>query len=240
MLESRDQMRLAPKDMRLDGANDWARLRPSRRLAHQRTHGRRDKECMKTCHVQTGEARPHRAESVFGQLGARCQDAGQPTSSDGASPYQSRTSWAPDLNSGAEFKGRELGRRAAAGLPERIIVVRAFFSQPTYMPTALDDSDTKAEGRTLSDFARNDSCHSSAASMGRRDLLRLLVQRIEQLPPRAKKILAMYYCESLQVSEIAIDFRLSECEVDQIRREAVDRLNDYLESVWGLPDKASE
>ena len=64
--------------------------------------------------------------------------------------------------------------------------------------------------------------------MGRKDLLPLLVQRIEQLPPRAKKILAMYYYENLQLTEIATCFRLSECQIDQILTETLDLLNNYV------------
>lgn len=64
--------------------------------------------------------------------------------------------------------------------------------------------------------------------MGRKDLLPLLVQTIEQLPPRAKKILAMYYYENLRLTEIATCFRLSECQIDNILTETVDLLNNYV------------
>jgi len=64
--------------------------------------------------------------------------------------------------------------------------------------------------------------------MGRKDLLPLLVQRIDQLPPRAKKILAMYYHENLQLTEIATCFRQSECQIDNILTETVDLLNNYV------------
>ena len=96
------------------------------------------------------------------------------------------------------------------------------------MPTVLDGDNAAASDRSFPKFARNDSCKSSFENIGRKDLLPLLVQRIEQLPPRAKKILAMYYYENLQLTEIATCFRLSERQIDNILTETVDLLNNYV------------
>jgi DNA-directed RNA polymerase specialized sigma subunit len=79
------------------------------------------------------------------------------------------------------------------------------------MPKVIDDDDAMASDRSFPKFTRNVSGNSSFEIMGSKDLLPLLVQRIEQLPPKAKKVLAMYYHEKLMLSEIATCFRLSEC-----------------------------
>ena len=96
------------------------------------------------------------------------------------------------------------------------------------MPTVLDHDNAAASDRSFPKFARNDSCNSSVENTGRKDLLALLVQRIEQLPPKAKKILAMYYYENLQLTEIATCFRLTECQIADILTETVGLLNNYL------------
>jgi DNA-directed RNA polymerase specialized sigma subunit len=96
------------------------------------------------------------------------------------------------------------------------------------MPKVLNDDDARASDRSFPKFTRNDFGNSSFEIMGSRDLLPLLVQQIEQLPPIAKKILAMYYHEKLKLSEIATCFRLSECQIDDILTETVDLLNNYL------------
>jgi DNA-directed RNA polymerase specialized sigma subunit len=96
------------------------------------------------------------------------------------------------------------------------------------MPTVFDRDNAAASDRSFPKIARNDSCNSLFENMGRQDLLPLLVQRIEQLPPRAKKILAMYYYENLQLTEIATCFRLSECQIDHILTETLDLLNNYV------------
>ena len=96
------------------------------------------------------------------------------------------------------------------------------------MPTVLDHDNATASDGSFPKFARDDSGNSSFANMRRKDLLPLLVQRIEQLPPKAKKILAMYYYENLQLTEIATCFRLTESQIDDILTETVDLLNNYL------------
>jgi len=96
------------------------------------------------------------------------------------------------------------------------------------MPTVLEADNATARDGSFPKFAWNNSCNPSFENMGRKDLLPLLVQRIEQLPPKAKKILAMYYYENLQLTEIATCFRLSECQIDNILTETVDLLNKYL------------
>jgi DNA-directed RNA polymerase specialized sigma subunit len=93
---------------------------------------------------------------------------------------------------------------------------------------AFDGDNAAASDTSFPQIARNGSCNSSFENMGRKDLLPLLVQRIERLPPRAKKILAMYYYENLQLTEIATCFRLSECQIDNILTETVDLLNNYV------------
>ncbi len=96
------------------------------------------------------------------------------------------------------------------------------------MPTVLDDDNATASDQSFTKFARNVSCNSSFENMGRENLLPLLVQRIEQLQPEAKKILAMYYYEDMQLPEIATCFRLSLCQIDDILTETVDLLDNYL------------
>src|SRR5271157_1124077 len=112
--------------------------------------------------------------------------------------------------------------------PERVIVSSRFCRQSHPMPTVLDHGIATASDGSFPKFARNDSCNSSFKDMERKDLLPLLVQRIEQLPPKAKKILAMYYYENLQLTEIATCFRLSECQIDNILTETLDLLNNYV------------
>ena len=60
------------------------------------------------------------------------------------------------------------------------------------------------------------------------EVLSRLVQQIVQLPPTAKKILAMYYYENLPSTEIAACLGLTEREIDLIRSKTVRLLQNNL------------
>ena len=65
-------------------------------------------------------------------------------------------------------------------------------------------------------------------ALQREAVLELLAQCIVQLPETPKKILAMYYHENLELSEIAIGFGLTEDEIDLIRTQTVRLLQTNL------------
>src|SRR6516164_5076161 len=60
------------------------------------------------------------------------------------------------------------------------------------------------------------------------DVLELLVQYIAQLSPTQKTVLALYYHEDLEPIEIAACLGLTECQIDQVRTEAVGLLQSML------------
>jgi len=62
----------------------------------------------------------------------------------------------------------------------------------------------------------------------RDDVVELLVQCIEQLSPKQKSVLALYYHEDLEPAEIATCLGLTRCEIDQVRAEAVGLLQSVL------------
>jgi DNA-directed RNA polymerase specialized sigma subunit len=68
------------------------------------------------------------------------------------------------------------------------------------------------------------------------DVLELLVQCIAQLPLTPKTVLAMYYHENLELTEIAACLDLTECEIEQIRAETVWLLQTMLAGQIGLPE----
>jgi predicted DNA-binding protein YlxM (UPF0122 family) len=96
------------------------------------------------------------------------------------------------------------------------------------MVRVLADSHARSGERFFRDLTPNERRISSFETLENKRLLALLVQQIEQLPPTAKKILAMYYHEDFKLSEIAACFGLSECQIDEIRTQTVDLLKNYL------------
>src|SRR5215831_10539558 len=73
----------------------------------------------------------------------------------------------------------------------------------------------------LMDFQRMDSLNCEFDSSDRNEVLKLLVQRIAQLPRIPKKVLALYYYENLQPAEIATGLGLTENQIERIRTQTV-------------------
>jgi DNA-directed RNA polymerase specialized sigma24 family protein len=68
----------------------------------------------------------------------------------------------------------------------------------------------------------------SISALGRVAALSLLSQKIAQLPPWPKKILALHYHEHLSLSEIAACTGVSESLISQIHAQTVALLRNYL------------
>ena len=62
-------------------------------------------------------------------------------------------------------------------------------------------------------------------------VLELLVQCIVELSPTQKTVLAMYYHENVEPTEIAACLDLTECAVEQVRVETLELLRTMLRSV---------
>ena len=67
----------------------------------------------------------------------------------------------------------------------------------------------------------------------RDDVLSSLIQCIARLPEIQKKVLAMYYYENLELSEIAIGIGLTEYETDEMRAGALGVLQATLATQLG-------
>ena len=67
-------------------------------------------------------------------------------------------------------------------------------------------------------------------------VLELLSQRIVELSPTQKTVLAMYYHENLEPAEIAACLDLTECEIEQVRVETLGLLRTMLAAQIGVPE----
>ena len=67
-------------------------------------------------------------------------------------------------------------------------------------------------------------------------VLELLAQCIIQLSPTQKTVLAMYYHENLEPTEIAAALGLTECEIEQVRVETSGLLRTMLAAQMGVPE----
>jgi DNA-directed RNA polymerase specialized sigma subunit len=67
-------------------------------------------------------------------------------------------------------------------------------------------------------------------------VLELLAQCIVELSPTQKTVLAMYYHENLEPTEIAACLRLTECEIEQVRVETYELLRTMLTAQIGVSE----
>jgi RNA polymerase sigma factor FliA len=69
----------------------------------------------------------------------------------------------------------------------------------------------------------------------RKENISMLMRRIEELPLRQRKVLAMYYFEDMSSTEIGACFGLTERDVDRLHAETVRLLKTMLSARLGQP-----
>ena len=62
----------------------------------------------------------------------------------------------------------------------------------------------------------------------RREMTRLIADRLDQLPEMQRKVLALYYFEDMRLREIAEAFGLTESRICQIHSQAILAIRSYL------------
>ena len=63
----------------------------------------------------------------------------------------------------------------------------------------------------------------------RREVARLIAERLEQLPEMQRKVLALYYFEDMRLREIAETFKLTESRICQIHAQGILAIKSYLQ-----------
>ena len=84
------------------------------------------------------------------------------------------------------------------------------------------------DAATLMDPNANDTGPFSNPALGREEVLLLLSQKIAELPPGLKKVLAMHYHEHMPLPEIAVCIGVTESLISQIHAQTVALLRNYL------------
>lgn len=87
----------------------------------------------------------------------------------------------------------------------------------------------ESEGSSLHELIADENDVSARDRMEKEELMRLVSQRIEELPEVPKKILAMYYFENMRLAEIAAVFGLTESRICQIHAQTVIQLRGYIQ-----------
>lgn len=87
-----------------------------------------------------------------------------------------------------------------------------------------EDSDTVA----LHDIIADDTQATGRDELQKKELIQLVITRLQQLPDMQKKVLAMYYFEEMRLAEIADVFGVTEGRISQIHTQAVLGLRAFM------------
>lgn len=85
-----------------------------------------------------------------------------------------------------------------------------------------------SEGASLHEFLADENDVTGRENLERAELLKLLTQRMAELPDVPRKILAMYYFENMRLAEIAAVFGLTESRICQIHSQTIIGLRAFL------------
>lgn len=85
------------------------------------------------------------------------------------------------------------------------------------------------EGGNLYEVVADPAENGPVEAVSRRELKRVILDRLKQLPEVQRKVLALYYGEDLHLREIAEVFGLTESRICQIHSQAILSIRSYLQ-----------
>ena len=88
-----------------------------------------------------------------------------------------------------------------------------------------DEGNEASNYDLVADSAQSDPVEQAS----RRELSRIIAERLEQLPEMQRKVLALYYFEDMRLREIAEVFGVTESRICQIHSQAIAAIKGYLQ-----------
>jgi RNA polymerase sigma factor for flagellar operon FliA len=86
-----------------------------------------------------------------------------------------------------------------------------------------------SEGANLYEVVAGPDSDGPVEEVSRRELKKVILDRLKQLPEMQRKVLALYYGEDLHLREIAEAFGLTESRICQIHSQAILSIRSYLQ-----------
>jgi len=115
--------------------------------------------------------------------------------------------------------------RRELGLSEHVFAKWMFASkQASFVSLDEPHSTDEGTGNLLHESIEDESMDSASTGVDRSEMHALLADRIQSLPSKQQKVLALYYHEGLRFAEIAEVFGVSESRICQVHGQAVKTL----------------
>ena len=86
----------------------------------------------------------------------------------------------------------------------------------------------ESDGASLHEFLADDNDVTGRENLEKDELLKILTERMADLPEMPRKILAMYYFEHMRLAEIAKIFDLTESRICQIHSQTILSLRTFI------------
>lgn len=99
----------------------------------------------------------------------------------------------------------------------------------SFLPLEADASSGERDDVLLQDVIEDKQQLSAEEQLEKKELISLVVERLQQLPDVPKKVMAMYYFEDMRLAEIAAAFGLSEGRISQIHTQTVLSLRAFVQ-----------
>jgi len=128
-------------------------------------------------------------------------------------------------------------------IPNEQEVAKAMYLSTTEYQSLLDEVkpstficlDTASE--SIDNSARNPTLEEKTGDeRDRRELTRLIAERLEQLPEMQRKVLSLYYFDGLRLRQIADAYGLTESRICQLHSQAILSIKSYLRKMDMISD----
>jgi RNA polymerase sigma factor for flagellar operon FliA len=101
----------------------------------------------------------------------------------------------------------------------------------SFLPLDHNPGGDEGEDTSLYDVIADENVTTVTDKMEKDEMIRMVAERINQLPEVPRKVLAMYYYEDMRLAEIAAVFGLTESRICQIHSQAILSLRTYLTNI---------
>lgn len=99
----------------------------------------------------------------------------------------------------------------------------------TYICLDAVNTSDNGDGPSAYETVADAKCADPVESTAKREMSRLVAERLEQLPEMQRKVLALYYFEDMRLREIAEAFGLTESRICQIHAQAILSIRSFLQ-----------
>lgn len=99
----------------------------------------------------------------------------------------------------------------------------------SFLPLEAEGYPSEKGDIALQDVIQDEQQLSAEEQLEKKELISLVVERLQQLPDVPKKVMAMYYFEDMRLAEIAAAFGLSEGRISQIHTQTVLSLRAFVQ-----------